>query len=174
MLASFTGRDQGAKYFLYGDKKRFADISAAVKDYVFKIADYQYCVELNEAIFFYKDFLKKNGWPVRSRYRKQVERNIFLVIQHATNEPELMQKTLLQLEQFAEIGETNPRFYPDLHDKISVHTGRPQLFGTFNTCQNGRYQALGGIENIEELDERRLKYKLRTYAERLGDYPETC
>jgi len=75
-------------------------------------------------------------------------------VQHADHDPAFQRRCLELLEGAAGRGEADPRHVAFLTDRVLIHEGKPQRFGTQLRMEDGRL-ALIPVEDTEGLDERR-------------------
>ncbi|MGH3260007.1 MAG: DUF6624 domain-containing protein [Streptosporangiaceae bacterium] len=86
-----------------------------------------------------------------------------LLAQHADRDPGLQQAFLDALRSAVAAGEASPAHLAYLEDRVRVHAGQPQLYGTQFTSEGGEL-APYPIEDPEHLDERRAEVGLEPFA----------
>lgn len=101
---------------------------------------------------FIELFFDESGWPTISEYGGDAERSFWLMVQHGP--VELQERALPILEQLYPLGETNPRHYAMLFDRVSMRNGHPQRYGSQFECRNG-YWSLYELEAPDSVNERR-------------------
>jgi hypothetical protein len=114
------------------------------------------------------------GWPTRTRVGDKASHGAWLLAQHADHDP-AFQRECLRLMREAGPDEIRPVDLAYLEDRIAVHEGRPQRYGTQFRTLHGRTDP-HPIEDPEHLDDRRREVGLgpfEDYARRLraGDKP---
>jgi uncharacterized protein DUF6624 len=108
-----------------------------------------------------REILDAHGWPGRSLVGREGAHAAWLLAQHA---PDDLQKRALALMQAAGPGEVAPADLAYLTDRVRVHEGKPQLYGT-------QFRIEGGVlvpeplEDPERVDERRAAVGLGPLAE---------
>jgi hypothetical protein len=105
--------------------------------------------------------LPPEGWFAISRYGADGETAAYLVVLHGGID--LWRRFTPVVGRFAALGEANGSHYALLSDRLAVHEGRPQPYGSQISCQDGVYKPLP-IEDPDSLDARRLKLGLTPYA----------
>lgn len=93
------------------------------------------------------------GWPTRSRVGANAEHMAWLLVQHADADIDL-QKRCLALMRDAPPGEVCPAHLAYLEDRINVHEGRPQRYGTQGRHGDDglwRPHQLADDEHVDEL-----------------------
>jgi len=101
---------------------------------------------------FAAGFLEEYGWPRISEYGDDAEQSFWLMVQHGPIE--LQERALLILETLYPLGETSPRHYAMLYDRVNMRNGRPQRYGSQFTCRNGHW-SLHDLEAPDSVNERR-------------------
>jgi uncharacterized protein DUF6624 len=104
----------------------------------------------------------RRGWPGRTLVGKDGAHAAWLLAQHAA--PESQRAFFGLLRAAVAAGEASPRDLAYLEDRVRMHDGQPQLYGT-----QFRRDELGlrawTIEDPEHLDERRAAVGLPPFAE---------
>jgi hypothetical protein len=108
---------------------------AARKDFGARVMDSSYARELGDLdrdlAARLSAILDRFGLPTRSMVGAAGSDAAFLVVQHN----ESLQKRVLALAHQAPAGEVSPQALAMLEDRVLVHEGRPQRFGTQFTIQ---------------------------------------
>ena len=118
----------------------------------------------HENIATLKEILDKHGWPSSD----QSSRAAFLILQHAPVED---QKTYLPLVRNAVRSELLSRGgLALLEDRILMHEGKPQIYGSQLTRQEGGSLSLWPIGNEAEVDARRAEVGLEPLARYLARF----
>lgn len=110
------------------------------------------------------------GWPGKSKVGPKGASAGFLILQHASYEHQ--KKYLPIVRATVEDGELNASMLALLEDRILVHEGKPQLYGTqlYRNPDTGELE-LNEIHDEENVDERRAKMglgPLSEYAKHFG------
>jgi len=110
------------------------------------------------------DLLTTRGWPGRTLAGKDGAQAAFLLAQHADRAPALQQTFLDALREAVDQGEASPAHLAYLEDRVRVHAGQPQLYGTQFTVTSGTFGPYP-IENPLGLDQRRAAAGLEPFAD---------
>jgi hypothetical protein len=77
-----------------------------------------------------RELIARHGWPAEDVARKDGAEAAWLIAQHAVGEPDFQREALRQLLACAAAGRVPPWHAAYLEDRIALHEGRPQRFGT--------------------------------------------
>ena len=113
-----------------------------------------------------KTYVARNGWPTKAQVGKEAVDAAFLIVQHATQDTAFMRTMLPSITESYHRGDISGGAVATLIDRIEVKAGRPQIYGTQLSLQNGRW-ILDPIGDSSHVDERRKKMGLSTLAEYL-------
>jgi hypothetical protein len=112
------------------------------------------------------DLVNRVGWPGISLVGEDGANAAWLFAQHASQHPELQRKFLGLLRDAVATGEAAPRHLAYLEDRVRIHEGKPQLYGTQFTQVVVQYRwEPFPIEDPERVDERRAAVGLSPLAE---------
>jgi hypothetical protein len=101
----------------------------------------------------FKRLIRSCGWPRKSVHGEQAVNHAWLLAQHA--EPKAQQEFLPLLENAVKAGEASPSELAFLSDRIAVHRGRPQLYGTqFNQMSPCEFEFYP-LDDRSKVNERR-------------------
>jgi hypothetical protein len=109
------------------------------------------------------DLLTTRGWPGRTMAGEDGAQAAWLLAQHADRAPALQQAFLDAVRGAAGQGEASPAHLAYLEDRVRVHAGQPQLYGTQFTVTSGTFGPYP-IEDPQRLDERRAAAGLEPFA----------
>jgi uncharacterized protein DUF6624 len=109
------------------------------------------------------ELLATRGWPGRTLVGDEGAQAAWLLAQHADRDPGLQQAFLDALREAVAACEASPAHLAYLEDRVRVHAGRPQLYGTQFTQESGEL-APHPIQDPERLDERRAEVGLEPFA----------
>ena len=99
--------------------------------------------------------IPKSGWFPISVYGRDGALAAWLVVQHATNNPGLMRRTIASLDRMRHTGEAQPTAYAIMYDRVALmFDHKPQRYGTQLGCQSGHLLP-ENVENPVYLDSRR-------------------
>jgi hypothetical protein len=104
-----------------------------------------------------------HGWPLRSRVGEEAAEAAFLVVQHSPS-PEFQKRMLESLGEAAEQGEADRSDVAMLMDRVLIHEGRPQLYGTQFRIEDGRLVPYP-IADVEGVDAARAGMGLMPMSE---------
>lgn len=109
-----------------------------------------------------KEIISEIGWPTISKVGEDASHAAWLIAQHSDHDLDFQRECLDLLKSLPE-EEMQPKEIGYLEDRVRVHQGLPQLYGTQGSIdENGTFTPLP-IENEELLNERRK-------ALRMGDF----
>ncbi len=112
-----------------------------------------------------KQIVEQHGWPGRSLVGEDGSHAAWLLVQHATQDPEFMDDCRRLMERAVKRGEASPKDYAFLVDRVRLQRGKPQLYGTqFIRDSRGRL-LLQPLKDPEDVDERRLEMGMEPLAE---------
>lgn len=109
-----------------------------------------------------KEIVAEFGWPRRSVFGDRAAHIAWLIVQHAPDH-EFQRACLKRMKELGP-DEVEARDTAYLEDRLRVHEGRPQLYGTQFTWENGELVP-SPIEDDARLDERRRSVGLGPFAE---------
>lgn len=117
-----------------------------------------------------KRLLKTYRWFTISSFDAETDRNAWLLVQHADNEPDFQKDVLKILETFYPDYETDPKNYAYLFDRVAISAHNPSLrvlqkYGTQGECKRPGEWKPFPIENPEQLDQRRFEVGLNPMTE---------
>lgn len=102
-----------------------------------------------------KATLVKTPWFDIKTYGKDADAAAWLLAQHADADPELQAVVLDRMGQRALTKDSNPANFAYLWDRVALHSGRPQRYGTQMKCVGKVWAPIPPLEEIAKLDERR-------------------
>jgi hypothetical protein len=135
----------------------------AYDEYLFNLM----CTSDEENLDWLKDQVALNGWFDIRRYGSAADQAAWLMVQHADGAPAYQAYIAAVLEVKARSGETDPKNYAFLSDRIAVRAGQPQLFATQMECVNGEWIAPDVVEPAD-LDARRASMGLPSYEKQVA------
>jgi len=109
------------------------------------------------------DLVATRGWPGQTMAGEDGAEAAWLLAQHADGDPELQRAFLEALRGAVASGDASPGNLAYLEDRVRVHDGRPQLYGTQFTVTDGEFGRCP-IEDPARLDERRAEAGLDPFA----------
>jgi hypothetical protein len=107
--------------------------------------------------------LSARGWPGRTLAGEDGAQAAWLLAQHADHDPVLQRAFLDALRTAVMQGEASPANLAYLEDRVRVHAGQPQLYGTQFTVTRAEYGPCP-IEDPQRLDQRRADVGLEPFA----------
>ena len=122
-----------------------------------------------------KALIPAEGWFKASIDGERATLTAFLIVQHATNDPQLMRDSLPRLKAAVDAGEASAQWYALLFDRVAVEFDhKPQRYGTQLNCVQGKWQ-LDKVDDPANLDARRKTVGLsESEADYLKHFPATC
>jgi hypothetical protein len=126
-----------------------------------------------------KVLLKTHSWFTVSEWGKAADNNAWLLVQHADHDPDFQKEVLARLERLYPSGETQPRNYAYLYDRIAASWHDPnkrqlQRYGTQGTCVGpGKWEPLP-IEDPDKVDVRRAQVGLPPLADYIAGFKDLC
>lgn len=130
------------------------------------------CETDTDNVRFITGVLSELDWPAISTHGAAADENAWLLVQHAS--ADLQAEILPRLERLWRAGETNPRNYAMLHDRVMTGRGLPQRYGSQYHCAGGQW-VLMETEDMAGLDERRAAMGMNSVAENSARFEgRTC
>jgi len=105
----------------------------------------------------------KHGWPGRSLVGDDGAHAAWLLVQHA--DTPFMAQCLPLMKRAVAAGQAFSKDYVYLLDRVRMHQGKPQIYGTQFTFAADGQLVLHPIEDAEHVDERRRAMGLPSMAE---------
>jgi uncharacterized protein DUF6624 len=110
------------------------------------------------------EVVARHGWPGRTLAGDDGAEAAWLLAQHADHQPEMQRAFLDALRAAVAGNEASRTLLAYLEDRVRVHAGRPQLYGTQFTWADGELRPFP-VEDPDRLDERRADAGLDPIAE---------
>jgi len=111
------------------------------------------------------EIITRHGWPGKSLIGPDGAHQAWLIVQHCS--PPFQEKCLPLLEHAVAAGEASKRDYAFLLDRVRMHQGKPQIYGT--QFMNSK---LWTIEDPDHVDDRRRALGLGPLKEYLKQTQE--
>jgi hypothetical protein len=111
--------------------------------------------------------ISSRGWPGMSLVGEDGTQAAWLLAQHADSDPVLQRRCLDLLTAAAERGEATVVQQAYLTDRVLLHEGKPQEYGTQAIARDGRFEARK-LRDPEHVDQRRASIGLGSLAEYLA------
>lgn len=113
-----------------------------------------------------KEIIAEHGYPTRSMVGSDAMRAIFIITQHADGDMEWQKSQLINIENAVKRGDMDGQNYAYLYDRIKMHSGEKQLYGTqFSKVDRlNKTVELVDTEDIENLDKRRREIGMMPIA----------
>jgi hypothetical protein len=118
-----------------------------------------------------KDVVTRHGWPKRAKVGEKAAGDAWLLVQHADHDVDFQEHCLVLMRSAAEQGQADPRNAAYLADRVAMHRGRPQRYGTQFVKQDGAFEPYT-LEDPARVDEWRAEVglgPLAEYAERIKE-----
>jgi hypothetical protein len=113
-----------------------------------------------------KAVVARRGWPGRSLVGTEASNAAFLIVQHAVHDSAFQAQALSLMERGVPTGEVRGADVAMLADRVAVHRGEPQRYGTQAKLLNGRL-VIDPIADSAHVDERRAALGMPPLAEYL-------
>lgn len=108
-----------------------------------------------------ESIIDEHGWPTIAKVGVEASNAAWLIVQHA---PDLkFMERCLNIMESLKPGEVNPANIAYLKDRVLMHNGKPQIYGT-------QFQGFGKdikvypIDDVENVDKRRKSVGLGSFA----------
>lgn len=111
-----------------------------------------------------KNIVRKYGWPDIPLVGKRGSHAAWLIVQHADHDVEFQKYCLGLMRKKLKEGKISPQDVAYLADRIRVHRGLPQLYGTQFYLKDGKLVPYP-IYGRKQLAARRRKYHLKPFRE---------
>jgi hypothetical protein len=121
-----------------------------------------------------KSMLDVHGWITISTFGAEAEHDAWLLVQHADADRAFQREVLARLESLVPRGETSPKSYAYLFDRVAVADQRSQRFGTQGRCTAPHRWEPFPVEDGARLDERRASVGLGPHAEYAASFETVC
>ena len=148
---------------IYGQSRPTAALRA-YDEYVFNLM----CTADEDNVNWLKGQVARDGWFDIRRFGAAADQAAWLIVQHADGDPNYQAYAATILEGKVKTGDTDPRNFASLSDRIAVRAGQPQRFATQMECVDGEWLA-PNIEAPEGLDARRKSMGLPPYDQQVAD-----
>lgn len=109
-----------------------------------------------------REIVAEYGWPGHALAGTDGAHAAWLLAQHAPGE--FQEQCLPLLEAAVAVGDAAPRDLAYLTDRVFMHRGEPQVYGTQYLVRDGQL-SLWTVRDPDQLDERRAALGLPTEAE---------
>jgi hypothetical protein len=116
---------------------------------------------------------EKYGWPAISLVGKEASHNFWLLVQHQDEYPEVQRKILPDLERAANRGEASKSDFAYLFDRVQMHSGKPQHWGSQVACKDGKPELIP-VDDPARLEQRRKELFMIPLAGYLKSMERTC
>jgi hypothetical protein len=114
-----------------------------------------------------KQVVADTGWPGESIVGRDGAHAAWLLVQHADSDPAFQRRCLDLLTTATERGDATKSQVAYLTDRVLLHEGQPQEFGTQTIARQGQW-APRRLRNPDGVDERRAAMSLGPLADYLA------
>ena len=115
-----------------------------------------------------KGVIDRYGWPGKSLVGSDGEDAAWLLVQHADLDVEFQKDCLNLIASAVDAGEAEPWQHAYLLDRIRIHDGQPQVYGTQMKGSPEGWVPFS-IENEDGVDSRRREVGLGPLSERVAE-----
>lgn len=115
-----------------------------------------------------KEILKLHGWTIISKFGAETDRQAWLLVQHADQDLFFQAGIAFLLEKLVSLGETDPKNFAYLYDRVTVNfqdLGLKQKYGTQADLKENTILIKPFEGTLEELNLRRKKIGLNSMDE---------
>lgn len=98
-------------------------------------------------------YLHERGWPRISKQGPELDKAAWLLLLHAVHDQALQELALEQTRELVRQGDTHVENFARLQDRHLVLQGKPQIYGTQFSCENGRW-TLDPVDDLERARKR--------------------
>lgn len=112
-----------------------------------------------------KALLQRYHWFTISEFGAEADNNAWILVQHADRDVEFQKRVLSVLDSLYQKGETNPRNFAYLVDRVAMNEKRPQRYATQGTCTAPGTWAPFPSESPDHVDELRRSVGLGPLSE---------
>lgn len=117
--------------------------------------------------------LEDIDWFTRSEYGEEADNDAFLIVQHATHDPDFMRDIHARFSRLVGTGEIAPDNYALLTDRLAVIDDAPQPYGSQFECVDGEQRLQTPLADPEPMvDARRAEVGLPPLAEYRAMLPD--
>jgi hypothetical protein len=141
-----------------------AELSPGAKQRVGLMRDAAICRLLHANTAWLKGEIARDGWFTISRDGADADKAAWLMVQHSDHDPAFQKQVLGVLTGLKDQGETSPRNYAYLYDRLAANEGRKQLYATQGRCNAGQREPWPEVEDPANLEKRRAESGLPTLA----------
>lgn len=126
-----------------------------------------------------KTLLASYGWMKVSEFGEQIDRDAWLIVQHADHDPTFQRDVLAVLEKLYTQKETNASNYAYLFDRVASSFSDPskrklQRYGTQGQCTGPGKWEPHPVEDRANLDKRRASVGLPPEAKYIKMFKDIC
>lgn len=111
-----------------------------------------------------KDLVTRHGWPTVARVGEEGAGHAWLLVQHADHDVDFQDQCLVLLRAAVEQGQASRKNLAYLEDRVAMHRGRPQRYGTQFVGKDSGFEPYQ-LEDPARVDEWRAEVGLGTLAE---------
>lgn len=121
-----------------------------------------------------KKLLKVYRWFTVTQFGAKSDQNAWLIVQHADLDVSFQKNILIILADLYPQGETSPKNYGYLYDRVAMNEKTPQRYGTQGECRAEGWVPVPEIEDFENVDKRRFSLGMNSFAENKQRMDRAC
>ncbi|MEL7237930.1 MAG: DUF6624 domain-containing protein, partial [Planctomycetota bacterium] len=116
-----------------------------------------------------RDVIATRGWPAISEVGKDGSKAAWIIAQHSDADVDFQELALQHLQAAVEAGKAHPRHAAYLTDRVRVHRGLPQIYGTQGSYNEAGELVIENLEDPDNVNARRAEVGLGTLEDYLAD-----
>jgi hypothetical protein len=117
----------------------------------------------------FKQIVSEHGWPGEAVVGEDGCRCAWLLAQHAGADRTFQQECERLLAAAVAQGDAKPGQLAALRDRLELHRGGVQLYGTHLEPDGESWRPVRGVDDPDEVDRRRLELGLKPWRDYLAD-----
>lgn len=150
-----------------------ADLGPAGTTMLFAAAHHLVCSTDPGNTDWLRGHVREGRWFTIQEHGSTASRAAWLLAQHADHDPAFQQEVLDLIEPLARSGDIHRGNFAMLADRVAVHTGRPQTYGSQGHCTEDGW-APRTIHDPERVDERRAEMGLEPIEDYVARFAGSC
>lgn len=165
-IAEMTARDQAIRFEILKSHKDLASPEIKHLAELMTKIDEQNVVQL-------KKLLARWGWPTKELFGEQYCHDVWLLTQHADNDVAFQEKALKDVHEVMSKDPSEKTNYAYLLDRVKIHQGLPQVYGTQGKCIKAHEWQPFKIKDEHNINKTRASANLpsfESYRKQMNEY----